>query len=90
MQDIIKTNLSDKEVLEARGLLVDGKLTLAGILLFSKSPLKYYPNSRLRFLRYEGTEAKTGERINLTKDINPDYSTSLLMTCFFDFKLLFM
>ena len=71
-KNIIKTNLSDKEVLEARGLLIDNKLTLAGILLFSKSPLKYYPNSRLRFLRYEGTEAKTGERINLTKDINID------------------
>lgn len=71
-KSILKTNLSDKDVLEARGLLVDNRLTLAGMLLFSKSPLKFYPNSRLRFLRYEGTEAKTGQRINLIKDINVD------------------
>lgn len=71
-RNVVKTNLSNREVLEARGMLVDGKLTLAGILLFCKNPLKFYPNSRLRFLRYEGTEAKTGERLNLTKDINID------------------
>lgn len=69
---ILNTELSNKEVLEARGLLVEDKLTLAGVLLFSKNPLKFYPNSRLRFLRYEGIEAKTGQRMNLTKDVNID------------------
>ncbi|MDX9978355.1 MAG: ATP-binding protein [Candidatus Cloacimonadales bacterium] len=71
-KNIVNTKLSDINVLEARGLLIDGELTLAGILLFSKNPLKFYPNCRLRFLRYEGTEAKTGERLNITKDINID------------------
>lgn len=58
----IKTDLDDKEVLESRGLLVGGKLTLAGVLIFSKNPFKYYNNSRLHFLRYKG--------IKLMKDIN--------------------
>lgn len=66
------TNLTDEEVLESRGLLVDGKLTMAGMLLFSKYPAKFYANARLRFLRYEGIKAKTGQRINLTKDISID------------------
>lgn len=66
------TNLSDEEVLESRGLLVDGKLTIAGVLLFSKYPAKFYTNARLRFLRYEGIKAQTGQRINLTKDISID------------------
>lgn len=68
----INTSLSDEEVLDGRGLLVDGKLTVAGVLLFSKNPSKFYPNARLRFLRYEGIKAQTGERINLIKDINID------------------
>lgn len=71
-KSIINTNLSDEEVLEGRGLLVDGELTVAGVLLFSKNPSKFFPNARLRFLRYEGIKAQTGERINLTKDINID------------------
>ncbi len=58
----IKTDLDDKEVLESRGLLVGDKLTLAGVLIFSKNPFKYYYNSRLHFLRYKG--------INLIKNIN--------------------
>jgi len=68
----INTKLSDSEVLEGRGLLVYNKLTVAGMLLFSKNPSKFYPNARLRFLRYEGTKAQTGQRINLIKDINID------------------
>jgi ATP-dependent DNA helicase RecG len=68
----INTNLSNEEILEGRGLLVDGKLTVAGVLLFSKNPSKFFPNARLRFLRYDGIKAQTGERINLTKDINID------------------
>ena len=51
---------------------MDGKLTVAGILLFSKNPSKFFSDARLRFLRYEGIKAQTGKRINLTKDINID------------------
>jgi len=68
----INTILSDKEVLEGRGILVDGKLTVAGMLLFGKNPSKFYSNARLRFLRYEGIKAQIGQKINLVKDINID------------------
>ena len=69
---VINTKLSDEEVLEGRGLLVNGNLTIAGVLLFSKNPSKFYPNARLRFLRYEGIKAQLGQRLNLIKDINID------------------
>ena len=68
----INTKLSDEEVLEGRGLLINGNLTIAGVLLFSKYPAKFYPNARLRILRYEGIKAQTGQRLNLIKDINID------------------
>ncbi len=71
-KNIVDTSLSDEEVLDGRGLLVDGRLTVAGVLLFSKNPSKFFPNARLRFLRYDGIKAQTGERINLIKDINID------------------
>lgn len=71
-KDATKTTLTDLEVLEGRGLFFQGKLTVAGMLLFAKSPMKFYPNSRLRFLRYEGIKAQTGKRINIVKDINID------------------
>lgn len=68
----VDTKLTDENILEGRGLLVDGKLTMAGVLLFAKNPSKFYTNARLRFLRYEGIKAQTGQKINLIKDINID------------------
>ncbi len=56
------------EILEARGMLVDGKLTTAGILLFGNNPTKYLPQARLRFIRYEGMFAETGTRLNIVKE----------------------
>jgi len=38
----INTNLSNEEILEGRGLLVDGKLTVAGVLLFPKTHLNFF------------------------------------------------
>lgn len=71
-KSILRTELSDEEVLTGKGLFYEGKLTIAGMLLFSRNPSKFYANSRLRFLRYEGIKAQTGQKINLVKDINID------------------
>lgn len=63
--------ISDKpadEILEARGMIFEGKLTTAGILLFGKNPTKYLPQARLRFVRYDGMFAGTGERLNIIKE----------------------
>lgn len=58
----------DREILEARGMIVDDKLTTAGILLFGKNPTKYLPQARLRFVRYDGMFAETGKSLNIIKE----------------------
>lgn len=73
---IYATDLTDKQVLKARGFLIkkDGKeyITNAGGLLFAKNIYQFYPNCRIRFIKYEGKNMKVGERINIIKDINID------------------
>ena len=67
-------SLPVEQVLRARGFLKkkDGKeyLTNAAILLFSKNIYQFYPNSRIRFLRYDGTFAQVGTKINIIRDTN--------------------
>ena len=66
--------VSDIDLLRARGFLVakDGNhlLTNAAVLLFAKNILQFYPNCRVRFLRYEGTYAQVGTETNIIKDVN--------------------
>ncbi len=68
----IDTDLSDEEVLKARGFLreKDGKyhLTKAGMLLFGKNPSIYLPSARVRVLKFEGTEFQVGTEMNIIKD----------------------
>jgi ATP-dependent DNA helicase RecG len=40
----------------------------AAVLLFAKDPEKYIPSASVRYIRYEGTEAKTGAGHNVIKD----------------------
>ena len=58
-----------EDLLKARNLLIDGKLTNAGLLLFSKNPTKYLPQARLRFIRYDGIAAKVGRDLNIIKEM---------------------
>ncbi len=62
------SNRSVREILDARGMLVGSKLTVAGVLLFGKNPTKYLPQARLRFIRYDGMFAETGRRLNIIKE----------------------
>ena len=63
---------TDYQVLKARGFIkkADGRefLTNAAVLLFAKNIAQFYPNCRIRFLRYEGTTAMSGEKINISRD----------------------
>jgi ATP-dependent DNA helicase RecG len=43
------------------------RLTVAGVLLFAKSPTAFIPGARVRFVRYEGLRAKTGVDMNVIK-----------------------
>lgn len=45
------------------------KISVAAILLFGKSPQQFFPRARVRFIRYEGTEEKTGASMNVIKDV---------------------
>lgn len=44
----------------------------AAILLFGKKPQTFFPRARIRFLRYDGTEAKVGKDMNVIKDVTFD------------------
>ncbi|MBO4599486.1 MAG: putative DNA binding domain-containing protein [Bacteroidales bacterium] len=61
-------DLSYEEILKARGFIRQNKLTNAAVLLFAKNIIQFYPNCRIRFIRYDGTKAKTGVDINITRD----------------------
>ena len=40
----------------------------AAVLLFAQDPEKYIPSASVRYVRYQGTEAKVGEEHNVIKD----------------------
>lgn len=69
-KEILNTNLSLEDILNARSLMKNGHLTYAGILLFGKYPTKYLPNARVRLLKFNGNKMETGKRLNIIKDIN--------------------
>lgn len=67
-------DLSFEQLLFARGFLRQqgGKkrLTNAAVLLFAKNIIQFYPNCRIRFVRYDGVKARTGIDINIIRDFN--------------------
>jgi ATP-dependent DNA helicase RecG len=56
-------------LLHARGLANDGELTIAGCLLFAKSPQAFLPEAFIRVLRYQGRERGSGVRQQLVDDV---------------------
>lgn len=62
-----------RDLLRARNLVKEknGKtyITVAAILLFCKTPSQFLPGARVRFLRYDGSIARTGTQLNIVKDI---------------------
>lgn len=45
------------------------QVSAAAILLFGKNPQQFFPYARIRFVRYEGAEAKVGAKMNVIKDV---------------------
>lgn len=67
-------NFTGEDLLQplyARGFIeqVSGQteITAAGVLLFSKMPTKFFPNARIRFIRYDGISEKVGVEMNIIK-----------------------
>src|SRR5699024_9539128 len=48
-RQLLNTTVSTEKLLKARGFLRDGKLTVAGLLLFSNNIPAYFPSARIRF-----------------------------------------
>ena len=65
-------NVSNEQVLKARGFLVEDNrklcFTKAGMLLFGKNPSVYIPSARVRVLKFEGTNFQVGTEMNIVKD----------------------
>jgi ATP-dependent DNA helicase RecG len=56
-------------MLRARNLLTqDGRLTVAGYLLFSAAPQRLFPNAQVRVLKYTDTERGSGSGLTLADD----------------------
>jgi len=49
----------------------NGKMhpTVVSLLMFGKKPQDFLPRASVRFIRYEGTEEKTGAEMNVIKDM---------------------
>jgi ATP-dependent DNA helicase RecG len=49
----------------------DGRdqVSVAAILLFGKNPQLFFPRAFIRFIRYDGIEAKVGKEMNVIKDV---------------------
>lgn len=67
-KNIAATDLTNEQVLNARGFLIKGTPTFGAILLFARNIRQFYPNCRVRFLRYDGQESLSGTKLNLIKD----------------------
>lgn len=67
-KEILGTDAPDEQVLRSRRFMRDGRLTVAGALLFAQDPSVMMPQARVRVLRYDGVKMETGERLNITKE----------------------
>ncbi len=71
-RQVLATRGTVEDLLLGRGLAerTAGSLAInhAGVLLFARQPTRWLPRAEVRFLRYEGTTAETGPRMNVVKD----------------------
>lgn len=58
-----------ERLLQARGLSVDGRLTIAGCLLFAELPQRHFPEALVRVVRYRGRDRGTGARQQVVGDV---------------------
>ena len=45
------------------------QVSTAAILLFGKNPQQFFPRAFIRFIRYDGIEARVGKDMNVVKDV---------------------
>ena len=81
--DISKRSV--EEILKARRFLINGELTKAAILLFGKYPSAFFPQARVRFQRFDGTDMGTGSSFNVIKEVTFDDALPTLIIKVRDF-----
>lgn len=68
------TDIPVEQLLFSRGFYREQNgekyLTNAAVLLFAQNVYQFYPNCRIRFVRYDGTSAGVGTQMNIIKDAN--------------------
>jgi len=64
---------SPLDLLRARGLIKGSEdkisITAAAVILFAKIPTQFLPSARIRFLRFDGIDTKSGIDFNAIKDV---------------------
>lgn len=77
-------DLPTDQILRARGFLKRQRgeeyLTNAAVLLFARNVQQFYPNCRIRFIRYDGNSAQVGTQINILKDVNIELPLTKIIT----------
>ncbi|PIA83707.1 ATP-binding protein [Streptococcus parauberis] len=73
-------NITTEQVLKSRGLLKNGELTAAAILLFGKNPSAFLPQARLRVLKYDDSVAGVGQSFNVIKEKTFDKAIPRIIT----------
>lgn len=70
-------DIPTEQLLSSRGFMREQNgekyLTNAAVLLFARNVYQFYPNCRIRFVRYDGTSAGVGTQMNIIKDANIEY-----------------
>lgn len=61
-------SISTYDLLKARNLMKNGKLTNACILLFGIDPTRFLPQAKLKVVKYNGVKALFGKSINIIKE----------------------
>lgn len=68
-----------QRLLVARELSVDGRLTVAGCLLFAREPQQTFPNAHIRVSRFRGSQRNSGARQNLVEDLRLEGPIPLIL-----------
>ncbi len=75
--------LSPEAVLRRYGLIAGRNghsvPTLAALLLFGREPTRWHPRCGLDFIRWEGTQGKTGSELNIAKRIRIEEPLAVLI-----------
>jgi ATP-dependent DNA helicase RecG len=63
------TKTAEEYLRQNKNFVNGDKISTAAILLFGKNPQHFFPRARIRFIRFDGIEAKVGKDMNVIKDV---------------------